>query len=95
MMETPGQVPWMPQSVGKRSRALVELVDIYKTVSEVMGLPLPDDTIPIDGESLMPILADPEHATTVRRAFPSWKRSILTEIYLYYHACSYQGNGRN
>ena len=46
------RVPWMPSSVGKRSRALVELVDVYKTVCDIVGVPLPDDTVPIDGVSL-------------------------------------------
>ena len=49
-----GQVPWLPASHGQRSRALVELVDIYKTICDVMGLPLPDDTIPIEGVTLIP-----------------------------------------
>ena len=53
------RVPWIPPSMGKRSRALVELVDVYKTVCDIVGLPLPDDTVPIDGVSLQPIFRDP------------------------------------
>jgi hypothetical protein len=69
------RVPWMAQSsAGKRSRALVELVDIYKTVSEAMGLPLPNDTHAIDGVSLVPILADPQHATVKAVALSSFPR---------------------
>ena len=68
------RVPWMKQSVGKRSRALVELVDIYQTVSEVMGLPLPNDTHAFDGASLAPILNDPEHATVKDVALSTFPR---------------------
>jgi hypothetical protein len=35
------------------------------------------------------ILAEWEQLSAVSRAFPSWNRSILTEIYLC-HACSYR-----
>ena len=38
------RVPWMPSSVGKRSRALVELVDVYPTVCDIIGIELPEDT---------------------------------------------------
>ena len=31
------RVPWLPAGVGQRSRALVELVDLYKTICDVMG----------------------------------------------------------
>lgn len=58
------RVPWLKNSVGKRSRALVELVDIYQTICDVMGLELPDDNVPFDGNSLKPILEDP--ATIVK-----------------------------
>ena len=39
------RVPWMESSVEKRTKALVELVDVYQTVCDVMGLDLPDDTV--------------------------------------------------
>jgi len=54
------RAPWMENSIGKRSKALVELVDIYQTVCDVMGVDLPDDTVPFDGMSLKPILEDPD-----------------------------------
>eukprot|EP00756_Hemistasia_phaeocysticola_P024467 Hpha_TRINITY_DN15950_c1_g11::TRINITY_DN15950_c1_g11_i1::g.70714::m.70714/K01136/IDS; iduronate 2-sulfatase len=54
------RVPWIDgASSGKRTKALVELVDLYKTVCDVMGVQLPDDTVPIDGVSLKPVLEDP------------------------------------
>ena len=61
------RAPWLPEyeaTRGKHSRALVEAVDVYKTVCDAMGLPLPTgETVPIDGTSLVPLLRDPEHAT--------------------------------
>jgi len=53
------RAPWMKNSVGKRSRALVEMVDLYRTICDLMGVSLPDDTVPFDGASLKPILEDP------------------------------------
>jgi hypothetical protein len=39
------QVPWLPQSQGKRSDALVELVDVFPTMIDLSGTPkLPDKT---------------------------------------------------
>lgn len=59
------RVPWLTASVEKRSRALVELVDVYQTLCDVVGVPLPpNDTVPFDGVSLRPILEDP--TTTVK-----------------------------
>ena len=68
------RVPWMKESVGKRSTALVELVDIYKTVCDLMGVNLPDDTVPIDGESLRPIFEAPETATVKPYALSTFPR---------------------
>jgi hypothetical protein len=43
-----------------RSKALVELVDIFPTICDALGVPLPaSDDVPIDGVSLMPLLKDP------------------------------------
>lgn len=42
------------------SQALVETVDLYPTLVELAGLHLPQDAQPIDGESLVPILKNPE-----------------------------------
>jgi arylsulfatase A-like enzyme len=51
------RVPWLSGSVGRRSDALVEIVDLYKTLSELAGIPLPtDDSRPVQGVSLVPAL---------------------------------------
>ncbi len=44
-------------------RALVEIIDVYKTLCDIMGVPLPNDDIPVDGVSLKPLLADPTRVT--------------------------------
>lgn len=49
------RAPWLPQSIGKRSTALAELVDMYRTMSDLAGVPLPDESAeawPVDGRSL-------------------------------------------
>lgn len=52
---------------GRGTRALVEFVDIYPTLCELAGLPLPDH---IEGRSFAPLLADP-----VRE----WKRAAFSQ----------------
>ena len=58
------RVPWLPSaSSGKHARGLVEAVDIYQTVCDVMGVPLPEgEAVPFEGVSLRPILENPETA---------------------------------
>jgi arylsulfatase A-like enzyme len=68
------RVPWMVPSLGKRTKAFAELVDIYQTVSEVMGLSLPNDTVAFDGHSLVPILADPENGKVKDYALSTFPR---------------------
>jgi len=42
---------------GAKSRALVELVDVYPTLADACGIPSPEG---LEGISLMPLFADPE-----------------------------------
>ncbi len=53
---------------GKHSRALVEFVDIYPTLSELAGLPIPAH---VQGKSFVPLLEDPEQA---------WKAFALSQF---------------
>eukprot|EP01079_Euglenida_sp_SAG-EU17-18_P009087 gene9087-1633_t len=58
------RTPWVAQSVGRRVRSFVELVDIYQTVADLAGVPLPSsDSVPFDGTSLRPLLEGPDGAT--------------------------------
>ena len=51
-------------SSGRHARALVEAVDIYQTICDIMDVPLPEhDAVAFEGTSLRPVLEDPEHAT--------------------------------
>jgi len=70
---------------GSSTRQLAESVDIFPTLAELAGLPLPAGPQPIDGKSLLPVLRDP--AARVRdhafHAYPRRKlgRAIRTERY--------------
>lgn len=75
---------------GTVSKALVETVDIYPTLAELAGLPVPTGPQPIDGKSLVPVLKRPDQ--TIRdhayHVFPRgvagkelFGRAIRTERY--------------
>ena len=65
--EIDAQVPMMiakaGQTEGRRTASLVELMDIYPTLTQLCGLPTPDE---VEGVSLLPILEDP--AAVVHRS---------------------------
>ena len=49
------RAPWLPNSVGRRTDALVELSDLYPTMAELGGVPLPPGET-LDGSSLVPTM---------------------------------------
>ena len=49
------RAPWVDGSVGLRSDALVELTDLYPTIMELAGVPLPPGE-DLDGASLAPLM---------------------------------------
>merc|ERR1739848_536284 len=56
------RAPWLGSQAtsGQHTRALVEVVDLYRTICDIMGVGEPeDDSIPLDGVSLLPVLEDP------------------------------------
>lgn len=65
--------------VGKQqlSRAVVDLVDLYPTICELAGLPVPSAEehggYPLEGDSLVPLIEAPE-ARSRRGAFSQWSR---------------------
>ncbi|RPD93369.1 DUF229 domain-containing protein [Aureibaculum marinum] len=61
--------PEMSKSVrGSKSNALVELVDIYPTITELAGLPLPKH---LEGQSFVPLLTNPNK---------KWKSAAFTQF---------------
>lgn len=67
-------VPWLPQSHGKRTGAIVEMVDLMPTTLELMGV---SDRVPdfkdLEGLSFLPILEKPSTAET------AWKNASFIQ----------------
>jgi iduronate 2-sulfatase len=61
---------WTPNMTarGKTSNALVELLDIYPTLCELAGVPLPGH---LEGKSFVPLLSDPDQP---------WKPAALSQF---------------
>ena len=61
--------PNMPEaSRGKKTDALVELIDMYPTLTELAGLELPDH---LEGQSFVPLLANPDR---------EWKKAVFSQF---------------
>eukprot|EP00931_Biecheleriopsis_adriatica_P004102 TRINITY_DN10581_c0_g1_i2.p1 TRINITY_DN10581_c0_g1~~TRINITY_DN10581_c0_g1_i2.p1 ORF type:complete len:751 (+),score=121.10 TRINITY_DN10581_c0_g1_i2:151-2253(+) len=57
------RVPWLPQSQGKRTSVLAELIDIFPTMAAAMGIPMDEpEAVSLDGKSLLPVLQSPDDA---------------------------------
>jgi len=67
-------VPWLPQSHGKSTDALVELVDLMPTTLDMMGLKeMVHDFNELEGTSFFPLLENPSIAAT------AWKNATFTQ----------------
>ncbi|MGI9244723.1 MAG: sulfatase [Verrucomicrobiales bacterium] len=70
---------------GSSTKQLAESVDIFPTLAELAGLPAPAGSQRIDGESLVPVLRDPEHRVRdhAYHVYPRRKlgRAIRTDRY--------------
>jgi len=70
------RVPFMVAApgitTGRRTDALTELVDIYPTVCELSGLPVPEH---VEGVSMVPLLKDPSRRWK-KAAFNVWVGSV-------------------
>ena len=67
-------VPWIPQSHGHQSSALVEIVDLMPTTIELfnIGNTLPDFA-QLEGHSFLPLLLQPTLAPSL------WKNATFTQ----------------
>ncbi|MDF1800094.1 MAG: sulfatase [Planctomycetota bacterium] len=76
-----GQAATVPVATGASTTALVELVDLYPTLCELAGVPLPEH---LAGTSLVPVLRDPS-ARLHDAVFSTWVgcRAVRTERHLY------------
>lgn len=52
------RTPWLPGTANRTLDTLVELVDVYPSVSELAGIDLPPGEA-LDGQSFAPLLAEP------------------------------------
>ena len=73
-------IPGQPYP-GARTQALVELVDLYPTLVEAAGLPLPEG---LEGVSMMPLLRTPDR---------SWKRAVFSQYPRDFRKNRHQGHG--
>ena len=65
IVAAPGQ-----KTVGRRSPALVEFVDIYPSLVEICRLPAPRDAAGLEGVSFAPLLANPDRP---------WKSAVFSQ----------------
>lgn len=63
-------VPWLTQSHGRHTAGLTELVDVYPTLLDLLGLSHPtSDTFALEGRSLRPLLEQPNLRLLPERDF--------------------------
>ena len=55
------RAPWLSSSIGLRTGAMAELVDLYPTAVALSGLPAVPASEGLEGTSLLPVLEQPTH----------------------------------
>jgi iduronate 2-sulfatase len=62
---------------GSRTGAMVETADLYPTLCDLATLPLPVGQVPFDGQSLVPVLKDPNtrHKDAILHVYPRHPRN--------------------
>jgi len=51
------RAPWLAGSIGRRSGALVEVVDLFRTLTDLAGIPVPTaESHAVAGESVVPAM---------------------------------------
>ena len=66
------RVPWLPESHGKHTGQFTQLVDIYRTLASLAGLPAPHSRV--QGRDISPLLAAPDHALGEEAAYSQYSR---------------------
>lgn len=69
-------VPWLPQSHGQRTSRIVELIDVFPTLSDIAELPAPGsgDTFPVEGKSFADVIRNPSVNGTGNVALSTYPR---------------------
>ena len=61
------RAPWIAASRGARTAVLAELIDVFPTMVDLIGLPLPTDRFgALEGTSLAPVLRAPTDTAVAR-----------------------------
>lgn len=74
------RAPWLPPSVGRTTSALVELCDLFPTMAELAGVPLPPGET-LDGASLVPTMVSPPPPPGGAAAAPVGPRPTALSVY--------------
>jgi iduronate 2-sulfatase len=75
------RAPWIEASVAQKTLAIAELIDLFPTLVELAGLPLPPASEGLEGTSLLPVLNDPGAAGAKKMAFSQYPRCPEYSLY--------------
>eukprot|EP00039_Didymoeca_costata_P020866 m.342679 g.342679 ORF g.342679 m.342679 type:complete len:552 (-) comp21706_c0_seq1:1-1656(-) len=75
------RAPWIPQSLGARTMAFAELIDMFPTLVELAGLPPVPASEKLEGVSLVPVLQNPQGNHSKTAAFSQYPRCPEYNMY--------------